>query len=205
MQLFHAPRSCSLGIRILLEEIGVPHQVATIDLSSGQQRDAAFLAVNPKGKVPALLRDDGTVLTEFQAIALWLARRFPEAGLLPEDADAAARVIEAMEFIVGTVHMRGFALAIMPSKFVSSPTAQGELRVHGMRVATDGLHHISALLGETTPWLSGPRPGVADAALFYVTYWAKALNIDLPSTLDAFYDQMLKRPSVVRAIDASPT
>ncbi len=200
MQLFHAPRSCSLGIRILLEEIGVPYQVATIDLSSGQQRDAAFLAVNPKGKVPALLRDDGTVLTEFQAIALWLAWRFPEAGLLPESPGAVARVIEAMEFIVGTVHMRGFALAIMPGKFVSSPSAQEELRAHGLRVATDGLRHVSTLLGETR-WLSGPRPGVADAALIYVTCWAAALNVDLPAPLRDFYDQMLKRPSVVRAID----
>lgn len=203
MQLFHSPRSCSLGIRILLEEIGVPYQVATIDLSSGQQRDAAFLAVNSKGKVPALLRDDGTVLTEFQAIALWLAWRFPEAELLPDDRDAAARVIEALEFIVGTVHMRGFALALMPGKFVSSPSAQEELRANGLRVATDGLHHVSTLLGET-PWLSGSRPGVADAALFYVAYWAKALNIDLPITLGAFYEQMLKRPGVLRAIDASP-
>jgi glutathione S-transferase len=204
MQLFHAPRSCSLGIRILLEEIGVPHHVATIDLSSGQQRDAAFLAVNPKGKVPALLRDDGTVLTEFQAIALWLAWRFPEAGLLPDGPDAAARVIEAMEFIVGTVHMRGLALALMPGKFVSSPSAQEELRAHGLLVATDGLRHVSTLLGEA-PWLSGSRLGVADAALFYVTYWATALNVDMPAPLRAFYDQMLKRPSVLRAIDGVPT
>ncbi|OHV81275.1 glutathione S-transferase family protein [Ensifer sp. LCM 4579] len=204
MQLFHAPRSCSLGIRILLEEIGVPHEVATIDLSSAQQRDAAFLAVNPKGKVPALLRDDGTVLTEFQAIALWLAWRFPEAGLVPNSPDAAARVIEAMEFIVGTVHMRGFALALMPGKFVSSPSAQEELRAHGLRVATDGLHHVFTL-SAGSPWLSGSRPGVADAALFYVTYWARALNIDLPAELGAFYEQMLKRPSVLRAIDASAT
>jgi glutathione S-transferase len=203
MQLFHAPRSCSVGIRILLEEIGVPHQVATIDLSSGKQRDAAFLAVNPKGKVPALLRDDGTVLTEFQAIALWLAWRFPDAGLLPVDPDAAARVIEAMEFIVGTVHMRGFALALMPGKFVSSPSAQEELRAHGLRVATDGLHHVSTLLGDAS-WLSGSRPGVADAALFYVTYWATMLNVDLPAPLRAFYDQMVERPSVARAIDGPP-
>jgi len=204
MQLFHAPRSCSLGIRILLEEIGVPHQIAMIGLSSGQQRDTAFLAVNPKGKVPALLLDDGTVLTEFQAIALWLAWRFPDAGLLPDGPDAAARVIETMEFIIGTVHMRGFALALMPGKFVSSPSAQEELRAHGLRVATDGLRHLSTLLGNT-PWLSGSRPGVADAALFYVTYWAAALNIDLPAPLRAFYDQMLKRPSVLRAIDGSST
>ncbi|EPE96410.1 glutathione S-transferase family protein [Rhizobium grahamii] len=204
MQLFHAPRSCSLGIRILLEEIGVPHQVSAIDLSSGQQRDDAFLAVNPKGKVPALLRDDGTVLTEFQAIALWLAWRFPQSGLLPDDPDAAAQVTEVMEFIVGTIHMCGFARALMPGKFVSSASAQEELRVHGLQVATDGLDHVSALLGKTS-WLSGPRPGVADAALFYVTYWAKALDIDLPRALGGFYDQMLKRPSVVRAIDVSPT
>ncbi|MCV9963229.1 glutathione S-transferase family protein [Pararhizobium sp. BT-229] len=204
MQLFHAPRSCSLGIRILLEEIGVPYQIATINLSSGQQRDAAFLAVNPKGKVPALLRDDGTVLTEFPAIALWLAWRFPEAELLPDNPNAAARVIEAMEFIVGTVHMRGFALALMPGKFVSSPSAQEDLRAHGLSVASDGLRHVSTLLGKTA-WLSGSRPGVADAALFYVTHWAATLNVDLPAPLRAFYDQMLERPSVRRAIDGSPT
>jgi glutathione S-transferase len=142
------------------------------------------------------------VLTEFQAIALWLARRFPEAGLLPDGTDAAARVIEAMEFIVGTVHMRGFALALMPGKFVSSPSAQEELQTHGMRVATDGLRHVSSLLDEAL-WLSGSRPGVADAALFYVTHWATALNVNLPAPLRAFYDQMLKRPSVLRALDGS--
>jgi glutathione S-transferase len=204
MKLFHAPRACSLGIRILLEEIGVPHEVATIDLSSGQQRDPAYLAVNPKGKVPALVRDDGTVLTEFQAIALWLARRFPEAELLPDDPEAATRVIEALEFIVGTVHMRGFGLALMPGKFVSAPAAQDELRAHGLKVVTDGLNHVSTLLVDK-PWLSGPRPGVADAALFYVTNWATLLNKDLPAPLSAFYARMMERPGVRRALDVSPT
>lgn len=202
MQLFHAPRSCSVGIRILLEEIGVPYQLALVDLSTGQQRDPAFLAVNPKGRVPALLRDDGTVLTEFQAIALWLAWSFPEAELLPREPDAAARVVEALEFIVGTVHMRGFALAFMPGKFVSLPAAQEELRAHGLKVMSEGLGHVSKSLGGAQ-WLSGSRPGVADAALFYVTSWAKAFNMDLPVELNAFFDRMLKRQSVIRAIDAS--
>lgn len=202
MQLFHAPQSCSVGIRILLEEIGVPYQLSIVDLLAGQQREPAFLAVNPKGKVPALVRDDGTVLTEFQAIALWLAWSFPEAELLPSKPDAAARVIEALEFIVGTVHMRGFALAFMPGKFVSLPAAQEELRAHGLKVMSEGLRHVSTCFGEAQ-WLSGSRPGVADAALFYVTSWAKAFNMDLPVELSAFFDRMLMRPSVIRAIDVS--
>lgn len=202
MQLFHAPRSCSVGIRILLEEIGVPYQISIVDLLAGQQRQPAFLAVNPKGKVPALVRDDGTVLTEFQAIALWLAWSFPEADLLPSEPDAAARVVETLEFIVGTVHMRGFALAFMPGKFVSLPAAQEELRAHGLKVMSEGLRHVSTCFGEAQ-WLSGSRPGVADAALFYVASWAQAFNVDLPAEIRAFLERMLTRPSVLRAIDAS--
>lgn len=202
MQLFHAPRSCSVGIRILLEEIGVPYQLSIVDLLAGQQREPAFLAVNPKGKVPALVRDDGTVLTEFQAIALWLAWSFPEADLLPSEPDAAARVVETLEFIVGTVHMRGFALAFMPGKFVSLPAAQEELRAHGLKVMSEGLRHVSTCFGEAQ-WLSGSRPGVADAALFYVASWAQAFNVDLPAEIRAFLERMLTRPSVLRAIDAS--
>ena len=80
-RVLHFPKDRSL------EEIGAPYEVALVDLSKGGQRAPEYLAQNPKGKVPALLRDDGSVLTEFQTIAVWLGGTFPETGLWPEDLE----------------------------------------------------------------------------------------------------------------------
>lgn len=203
MHLFHAPGSCSLGIRVLLEEIGAPHELSVIDLGTGGQREPAFLAVNPKGKVPALRRPDGSVLTEFPAIALWLAREFPEAGLWPADREGEVRTLELLEFLVSTVHMRGFTLALVPGKFAAGEEAQAALRAHGLAVARDGLAQVAAQLGDA-PFLNGARPGVTDAALFYALQWAPRIGLPLPDALDAFNDRMMTRAAVRRALDLPP-
>ncbi len=75
MKLYWEPHTCAIGIHVLLEETGLPYETEKIDVGGGATREPPFLAVNPKGKVPTLVRDDGSVLTEFAAIATWLARR----------------------------------------------------------------------------------------------------------------------------------
>jgi len=200
MRLFHAPGTCSLGIRILLEEAGAPYDLSVLDLSKGAQRDPAYLAVNPKGKVPALQRDDGSLLTEFPAIALWIARQYPDAGLWPSDREGEVRTLELLENLVGTVHMRGFTLALMPMKFVPGPEAQQALREHGLAVAREGLARTAEALGEQ-PFLNGTRPGAADAVLFYLLLWAQRLEIPLAGTLTAFRERMMARDTVRRALD----
>ena len=77
MKLYWGPHTCAIGIHILLEEIGEPYETEKVDPAGGQTRQPPFMAVNPKGKVPTLVRDDGSVLTEFSAIATWLARAAP--------------------------------------------------------------------------------------------------------------------------------
>lgn len=80
--LFHAPQTRSTGVLTLLEELGVPYELRVLNMKAGEQRMAPYLAVNPMGKVPAIL--DGDVLvTEQVAIFIHLADRFPEAGLAP--------------------------------------------------------------------------------------------------------------------------
>lgn len=199
MKLFHAPNSCSTGIRVLLEEIGAPHELAVIDLRAGGQRAPDYLAVNPKGKVPALLRDDGSVLTEFPAIALWLARSFPGAGLWPTDREGEVRTLELLDFLVSTVHMRGFTLALVPAKFVAEPAAQEAVRSHGRAVAAAGLAQVAERLGDR-PFLNGDRPGVTDAALFYLLRWAPAVDVAVPDALRAQDDRMMARAAVRRAL-----
>ena len=74
MKLYWGPHTCAIGIHLLLEEIGKPYETEKLDVGGGATRRPPFSGVNPKGKVPTLVRDDGTVLTEFSAIAIWLAR-----------------------------------------------------------------------------------------------------------------------------------
>ena len=81
MKLYFSPGACSIGIHVLLEEIGKPYEAERIMLAQGEQFKPEFVAVTPKSKVPALERDAGPVLTEYGAIATWLARTNPEAKL----------------------------------------------------------------------------------------------------------------------------
>jgi glutathione S-transferase len=109
MKLYYAPGTSAVGIRVLLEEIGKPYQVVALNLRAGEQYQPPFVSINPKSKVPTLVRDDNSVLTEFGAIARWLARTNQEAGLLPADPEREARATELLDYVVGTVHMRGFS------------------------------------------------------------------------------------------------
>ena len=83
---FHAPNTRSSGTRILLEELGAPHELRAVNMKAGEQRKPAFLAVNPMGKVPAILHR-GELVTEQVAIFLYLADLFPNAGLAPARDD----------------------------------------------------------------------------------------------------------------------
>lgn len=82
LTLYHNPKSRSASARVLLEALGVPYEVKTIDFNSGQNRAPEFLAINPLGKLPTLVHDDA-VITEQVAITIYLADRFPAAGLAP--------------------------------------------------------------------------------------------------------------------------
>lgn len=196
MKLYYSPNACSIGIHILLEETGATFDAEAIDVRAGQQFSPQFRAVNPKGKVPALVRDDGKLLTEFGAIAFWLARSNPDAGLLPKDVEGEIRVQELLDYMVASIHMRGFALIVAAPKFVSDPAAQDELRAMGRKVATDGLAALSETLGEQD-YLMGDF-SIADAALFYLTHWAAAFGIETPDNLSRFYARMKDRPTVQR-------
>ena len=109
MKLYYFSGACSLGIHVLLEEAGAVYEPAFVDFTKGEQHGAAYLAVNPKGKVPALELDEGGVLTEWPAIAAWIAASYPAATLLPAAPLAQARVLEMVAYINSTVHSQGFA------------------------------------------------------------------------------------------------
>lgn len=82
LTLYLAPGTCAMPVRIALVEANAPHRIQRLDLAAGEQRSPAYLAINPKGRVPALVTERG-VLTETPALLLYVAQRFPEAQLAP--------------------------------------------------------------------------------------------------------------------------
>ena len=201
MKLLMAPGACSLGIHILLEEIGRPYEAETVNLREGGQFQPGFTQVNPKSKVPTLIRDDGSVLTEFPAIAFWLARSNPQAKLLPDDADMQARALEAMDYVVSTMHMRGFTMIFRPEMFAGPNGDTEGVKARGIEMFTRGLALMNdALAGKD--YLLGAF-SIADAALFYVEFWgATRLKLALPPNCAAHYARMLARPAVARVMAA---
>ena len=208
MKLYWGPHTCAIGIHVLLEEIGKPYDTGKLGVAGGETDLPAFRAINPKGKVPTLVRDDGSVLTEFGAIATWLARTTPQATLLPDDPEAEARAIEMLEYVEGTIHGQGFARMIQPKKFEPQDLVHGALGLgqsavkdQGREMVVQGFAILDPRLG-LHPYAVGDRLTIVDAALFYVERWAPVMDIPLPAHAQAHLDRMLARPAVqrVRAI-----
>jgi glutathione S-transferase len=201
MKLFYAPGACSIGIHVMLEEIGAPYEAVAVNLREGAQFQPGFVAVNPKSKVPALERDDGSVLTEYPAIAFWLASRFPSAGLMPSGTDAQARALEATDYCVATMHMQGFSRMFRPANFAPTEADHEAVKARGEEIFQKGLRVMDKAL-EGREWLAGTY-SFADSALFYVSFWwAARLNKTLPPNVAAHYARMNARPAVQRTMKA---
>lgn len=181
MILYFAPGASSMAAHIALHEVGTPFEARPLSFARRENRTPEYLALNPEGKVPTLLIDHRP-LTEVAAILFYLARRFPEAGLLPEGAEAEAQAISWMSFAAATLH---------------------PARQRGIEYASTVYRLADHRLGGRD-WVLG-RYSVADIHLFRL-YWR--LNISLRSApgtfpnLAAHHDRMLGRAAVQRTIAA---
>ncbi len=199
MKLYYSPGACSIGIHVLLEEIGKPYEAVRLNFQEGQQYKPEFTSINPKSKVPTLQRDDGSVLTEYPAIAYWLAASNPEAGLLPEAPDDLARAMEATDYCVATLHMQGFSRIFRLSSYAPSESDHDAVKARGEEIFAKGLHLMDqAVAGKD--YLLG-HYSFADSALFYVSFWWNGrLKKELPGNVAAHYGRMKARPAVQRTL-----
>ena len=196
--LYYAPGACSIGIHVLLEEIGKPFELRKVDLAKGEQYQPPFVEVNPKSKVPTLERDDGSILTEFPAIATWLALTNPEKQLLATDPDDQARTLEALDHAVSTIHMQAFARLFRPTNFAPTESDQDAVKAKGKELAAKGFAIMEKRLAGKD-YVAGAF-SIADAGLFYVEMWARRMGVDLPPNCAAHFDRMMARPSVQRTL-----
>jgi glutathione S-transferase len=183
LTLYFAPGSSSMAVHIALHEIGVAFEARPLSFKN-DQRSSAFLALNPEGKVPVLLVD-GRPLTEVAAILFYLAKRFPEAELLPrDDPEAEAQALSWMSFIASTLH---------------------PARQRGLDYAKQVYGIADHRLGDG--WALG-RYSIVDIHLFRL-YWRLANSFHpAPETfpnLTAHYQRMMARPAVRRTIEVEST
>lgn len=196
MKLIYAPGACSVGIHFLMEEIGKPFTAERLDIKGGEQFQPPYTDLNPKSKVPALVRDDGTVLTEFPAIAYWLAKSNPQAGLLPADLEGETRALEMLDYAVSTIHMQAFSRIFRPAKFSPNEADHEGVKAAGTEIALKAFGNVSKALGERN-FILGDRMSIADAGLFYVHFWATdRVKLALPDNCAVYYARLKARPSV---------
>jgi glutathione S-transferase len=179
LTLYLAPGSSSMAPHIALHEIGAPFERRPLSFHRKENRDPAYLAINPEGKVPTLTVD-GRPLTEVAAILFYLARRFPEAGLLPsDDVEAEAHVVSWMSFIAATVH-----------------PARRQGVAHARRVYAIAEQRL------TKEWAVG-RYSIADIHLFRLFWrfqgYAGPAAGEFPR-LSAHHARMMARPAVQKTI-----
>lgn len=200
MKLYFLPGACQIGIHALLAEIGKPF---TIEKAArpGTPEFAAYTAVNPKGKVPALIRDDGSLLTEFPVIALYLARTNPERHLIPTDIEGEIRVLEMTEYLVSTVHMQGYTRARRPEKFAPSEADHPAVREQGLKIFQAGLDRAERQINGKD-WLF-EQLSIADFALFYLEHWCVLNGIGaLGPSCQAHHDRLWSRADIRRAVES---
>ena len=200
MDFYMTPGSCSTGIHILLEELDLLFSAHIVNLPAGDQHKPEFLAINPKGTIPVLVREDGTALSEFQAIAWWLALAHPRAKLLPEGADAQADALEVMSHAVGTIHMQGFTRIFTPERYMQREEDRAVVDAQGKQIVAKGFSVVAKRLENSTHGYLFEHFTIADAALFYVEFWADRTNVTLPDACRRHFETMLARPVVQRVL-----
>ena len=179
---YFAPGSSSMATHIALHEVGAEFEPRLLSFNGKEQQRPDYLAVNPEGKVPALVID-GRVLTEVAATLYYLAKTYPQAGLWPHGGiEAEAQAISWMSFIASTVH---------PARRAGNDRWR------------EVFHLCEKRLGGAA-WAVGDRYSLADIHLFRL-YWR--FHTTLPSdpgdhpNLYAHYQRMMARPAVQKTLE----
>lgn len=188
MKLYLTPGACSLADHIAMHEAGLDFDRVRVDLQTKRTEDGGdFTEINPKGYVPALVLDDGHVLTENVAILSWVADRAPQ--LAPGGELGRTRLIEELSFIATELHqpfLRSFFAASEAEKDAARAAIGKRLRFFAGRLQGD--------------YLFGSAFSAADAFLFVMLRWARGSELDVSEPLAAYVERINARPAVQRAL-----
>jgi glutathione S-transferase len=205
LKLYYALGACSLASHIALEEAGATYEGVRISTRDGDTRRPEYLAINPKGRVPALLTDRG-LLTENPAILAYIAQSFPQAGLAPlNDPFVFARAQAFNTYLCATVHV-AYAHKHRGYRWADDPAALAEMtrKVPETYAACFQLIEDEMLI---EPWVLGDAYSICDAYLFTLSDWLEGAGVDpmrFPKVLD-HRERVRVRPAVQRALKMEHT
>ncbi|UYZ85031.1 glutathione transferase GstA [Entomomonas sp. E2T0] len=197
MKLFYAPGACSLSPHMVLCEAGVHFDLERVDLATKKtEQGDDYLKVNPKGQVPALLLDNGNLLTEGAVIVQYIANHASSKHLMPPQTDF--KYYEALEWLnyIATELHKGFSPLFNPKFPEDLKQATRKQLEKKLAYVDSQLNHKDFLLGE--------QINVADFYLYTILTWAKKMNLEMASlaNLTHFIKNMEERPSVKTALAA---
>lgn len=195
MKLFYFPGACSLSPHIVLREVGAKFDLVKVDLAA-KKTDAGedFLRINPRGYVPALQLDDGSVIVEGPAIVQYLADQNPSAGLAPAPTDRKRYDLQSWLTFIGTEVHKQFSPLFNPNSAEAQKTAS-------VQALKGRFAYLENELG-TRPYLMGDQYTVADAYLFVVLSWAGYVKLELSPKLKTYQGRIAARPAVQAALKA---
>lgn len=194
MKLYYKSGACSLSPHIVLRELGLNFEVEAVDLktkitASGKN----FYDINPKGQVPTLVLDDGTILTEGVAIVQYLADRVPEKSLFaPVNDIKRYQIISWLNFVATELH-KGFAPHFYPVNAEATAAAIEKLKTK-FEYVNDVLSH--------SDFITGPTFTIADSYLYTILRYKQAIP-DLPAypAIDRYMERVKARPAVAKALE----
>ncbi|WP_127956696.1 glutathione transferase GstA [Serratia microhaemolytica] len=191
MKLFYTAGACSLSPHIVLHEIGLDFTAEKVDLAQKKTESGVdYFTINPKGQVPALLLDDGTLLTEGAVIVQYLADQAPESNLLPAVGSLSRyQALEGLNYVATELH-KGFTPLFKPG-------TPDEYKVIVRERLDSQFNYLNTLFAKQ-PYLAGQRFTIADAYLFTVLRWTKPMQLDISkyAHLQAYFDRIASRPAV---------
>lgn len=197
MELFYSPLACSLAPHIACREADIPVTLRRVTLSTKDiEGGGSLFDINPKGTVPTLRRDDGTVLTEGPSVLQYLGDLKPASGLCPAfGTDERYRAIEWLNFISTELHKRVFYLLFAPESDNAARAAARAAAPKRLEIVAQGLRDRNYLLGDSFT--------IADAYLFWWLVLASRVGIGIADnpTIEAYTTRCAVRPSVRAALD----
>ena len=196
MKLYYSPGTCSMASHIVLCEAGAPYELVKVDLRQHKTESGAdFYAINPKGAVPALVLDDGALLTEGAAVLQYLGDHHAPALVPPNGTLERARLQEMLNYLASEYHKAFVPLFYLPK---DGDATELKTRVIARQV------YLDKLLADGRGFILGDSFGVADCYLYTVTRWSANFGISLDAlpALKAYMARVGARPAVKAALKA---
>jgi len=199
MKLYYARGTIAIATAIALHEAGLEFEPVRLDFKAGEQTRPDYHAINPKGRVPALVTDQG-ILTETAAILDYVADLAPSAGLCPSDPWQAARMREAMCYLASTMHVN-HAHRARGHRWANEASSLEDMKAKAVETMTASAVHVETHMLKG-PYVLGEAFSLSDPYLYVACSWLRGDGVDMAAfpKIRAFVEAMRARASVAQVI-----